>query len=191
MATILVSRRAIALGLAALPAGMTMPLPVWGAPSAAENSTAPEVDGLTRTSEAIHQEITLKADRRAVYEALTNSRQFDAITRLSDALALVTAPNAKPTSISPEVGGSFTLFGGYITGRTLEMVRDERLVQAWRTGSWIAGDYSIVKFVLVANGPETRVVFDHRGFPDGAGEHLATGWHTHYWQPLARFLSEG
>lgn len=191
MATTLVSRRAIALGLAALPAGISTPLPGWGASSTVDTSTAPAVDGVTRTSESIHQEITFKADRRAVYAALTDSKQFDAITRLSDALALVTAPNAKPTSIGRTVGGAFTLFGGYITGRNLELVRDQRLVQAWRVGNWDPGDYSIAKFVLIANGPETKLVFDHRAFPQGAGAHLASGWHTHYWQPLAKFLSQG
>jgi len=36
-----------------------------------------------------------------------------------------TAAAAKPTAISTELGGSFTLFGGYITGRHLEMLPNE------------------------------------------------------------------
>ena len=81
------------------------------------------------------------------------------------------------------------MFGGYITGRNLELIPNERLVQAWRTSSWDAGDFSIVKFVLVAEGKETKLTFEHRGFPEGQGGHLAEGWHTHYWDPLAKFLS--
>jgi activator of HSP90 ATPase len=191
MASILLSRRTITLGLAALPAGMAASVAGWGESGPAGSPTATDADGLIRTSESIHQEVSFRADRRAVYEALTTTKSFEAITRLSDAIALVTAPNAKATSISRSVGGSFTLFGGYITGRNLELVRDERLVQAWRVGNWNAGDYSIAKFVLAANGAETKLTFDHRGFPDGAGEHLAKGWHTHYWEPLARFLARG
>ena len=191
MPATLTSRRTIAFSLAALPAGLCLSARVLGASNAMGNSKAVDGDGLAHTSETIHQQITFKADRRSVYEALTNSKQFDAITRLSDAVTLVTAPSAKPTSISRAVGGSFTLFGGYITGRNLELLRDERLVQAWRASSWDAGDYSIARFVLVAHGAETRLEFDHRGFPEGAGEHLANGWHTHYWEPLAKFLSRG
>jgi activator of HSP90 ATPase len=147
-----------------------------------------EPDGLTHASAAIHQEVAFKASPQRIYEALTTSRHFDAVTRLSDAIALVTAKGAKPTLISPEVGGAFTLFGGYITGRNLQMLPGERLIQAWRAGSWGASDYSIVKFVLIGNGAETKLVFDHGGFPDGEGESLADGRRTHYWEPLAKFL---
>ena len=155
-----------------------------------EASKSADGDGLTHTSEAIHQEIHFNASRERVYRALTTSNEFDAVTRLSDAITLVTAAGAKPTSISHEVGGGFTLFGGYVTGRNLELVRDERLVQAWRASSWDGGDYSVVKFALVVDGAGTKLVFDHQGFPEGEGGHLAEGWHTHYWDPLRKFLSQ-
>jgi activator of HSP90 ATPase len=50
------------------------------------------------------------------------------------------------------VGGAFTLFGGYITGRHVELVPNDRIVQAWRTGGWAPGVYSIAKFELVEQG---------------------------------------
>jgi activator of HSP90 ATPase len=190
MSTILLpSRRTVVLGMAALPTALGISAPASSVSNNSEKSNQAGADGLTDTAEAIHQEIAFKAPPHAVYEALMNSQQFDAITRLSDGAALVTAADAKPTSISREVGGPFTLFGGYITGRNLELLRDERLVQSWRAGSWAAGDYSIVKFVLAANGAETSLVFDHRGFPEGEGKHLARGWYTHYWEPLSKYLA--
>lgn len=191
MPTNLLSRRTVALGIAALPAGMSASIPGWCASDPVDNPKESGAEGLTRTSEAIHQEVSFRAERRAVYGALTTTKSFDAITRLSDALSLVTAPGAKPTAISRTVGGPFTLFGGYITGRNLELIPGERVVQAWRVGNWNPGEYSIARFVLIANGAETRLIFDHRGFPDGAGEHLAKGWHTHYWDPLAKYLARG
>jgi activator of HSP90 ATPase len=187
-ATLLLSRRAVVR--AALPAALGMSAPAWSISNDIDRPKRVDPDGLTHTSEAIHQEITFKASPHAVYEALMTSQQFDAITRLSDAVTLVTAAGAKPTSISREVGGPFTLFGGYITGRNLELLGDERLVQSWRAASWNAGDYSIVKFVLAANGADTQLVFDHRGFPEGQGKHLARGWYTHYWEPLAKYLAQ-
>jgi activator of HSP90 ATPase len=190
MLSSLISRRALALRIAALPAGLTLAARSWPASIAMEPAKPVDGDGLTRTSEAIHQEIHFDASRERVYRALTTSNEFDAVTRLSDALALVTAPGAKPTAISREVGGGFTLFGGYIMGRNLELARNERLVQAWRTQVWDPGDYSVVKVVLVAEGAGTKLVFDHRGFPQGEGGHLAEGWHTHYWDPLRKFLSQ-
>jgi activator of HSP90 ATPase len=125
-----------------------------------------------------------------VYEALTVAAQFDAITRLSDAVTLITAPGAQVTAISPEVGGAFTLFGGYITGRHLEMLPGERLVQAWRAGRWNAGEYSVARFALAAQGTGCKLLLDHRGFPQGQGASLAYGWRVHYWEPLAKFLHQ-
>jgi activator of HSP90 ATPase len=187
MAALLLSRRTVVL--AGLPAALGMSAPAWSISNDIDRPKRIDPDGLTHTSEAIHQEITFKASPHVVYEALMSSQQFDAVTRLSDGITLVTAADAKPTSISREAGGPFTLFGGYITGRNLEMLSDERLVQSWRAGSWSPGDYSIVKFVLAANGTDTSLVFDHRGFPEGQGKHLARGWYTHYWEPLAKYLA--
>jgi activator of HSP90 ATPase len=187
-ATLLLSRRAVVT--AALPAALGMSSPAWSISNDIDRPKRVDPDGLTHTSEAIHQELTFQASPHAIYEALLTSQQFDAITRLSDAVARVTASGAIPTSISRELGGPFTLFGGYITGRNLELLGDERLVQSWRADSWSAGDYSIVKFVLAASGTNTNLAFDHRGFPEGQGKHLARGWYTHYWEPLAKYLAQ-
>jgi activator of HSP90 ATPase len=71
------------------------------------------------------------------------------------------------------------------------MLPNERLVQAWREGSWQAGAFSIAAFHLTPASGKTTLNFDHRGFPDGNGVSLARGWHTHYWEPLAKFLAQG
>jgi activator of HSP90 ATPase len=81
--------------------------------------------------------------------------------------------------ISSEVGGAFSIFGGVISGRNLELVPDERIVQAGREKDWDPGLYSIVRFQLNEQGAETKLVFDHTGVPKGAAAHLAPGWWTH------------
>jgi uncharacterized protein YndB with AHSA1/START domain len=190
MPTVLVSRRSFTAGFAALPTALAVS---DQSPAAAEDPGPAQVDaaeGLSHSSAAIHQEVLFKASRRRVYRLLTDAREFDAVTRLSDAITLVTAPNAKATTISPHVGGSFTLFGGYITGRHLEMVPDERLVQAWRAGGWPTAEYSIVNFALEEAGEGCRLVFNHRGFPDSQGSSLAHGWRVHYWDPMAKQLAQ-
>jgi activator of HSP90 ATPase len=181
-----ISRRSLAIGLAALPAGL-----VIAAEPAAPNAKIPAAaNGLSHTAEAIRQEVTFDASPQRVYQALTVTKDFDMITRLSDGAALLSAAGAKPTAISAELGGPFTLFGGYITGRHLEMLPNERLVQAWRAGSWKAGGFSIAAFYLTAEGSKTKLNFEHRGFPNGNGVSLAQGWHAHYWEPLAKFLAQ-
>ena len=147
-------------------------------------------DGILRTAESIHQEPTFKASRERVYEALMDTNQFSKVVQLSAAMqAGGMKPGATPVKISREAGGAFTAFGGYVTGRQLELVPNERIVQAWRAGSWGAGMYSIARFELVEEGSGTKILFDHGGFPKGQAEHLAEGWRINYWEPLLKFLA--
>jgi activator of HSP90 ATPase len=147
-------------------------------------------DGILRAEEAIHQEPVFKASRKRVYDALTDANQFGKVVMLSAAMQSGGMKlGTKAAEIGREAGGAFTLFGGYITGRQVELVPSERIVQVWRSGSWDAGSYSIAKFVLVEQGSETKIKFDHTGFPKGQAEHLAEGWRVNYWEPLARFLA--
>jgi activator of HSP90 ATPase len=145
--------------------------------------------GLVRTlvAESIHQEPVFKARRERVYEVLADAKEFHKAAQLSAAMQSMSLGN-KPTEISREVGGAFTLFGGHIIGRHIELIPSERIVQAWRVVDWNPGVYSIVKFELVEHNSSTKIVFDHTGFPQGKGDHLAAGWSANYWEPLRKYL---
>jgi activator of HSP90 ATPase len=146
-------------------------------------------DEISHTADAIHQEAVFTASRTRVYDALTDAKQFDKVIQLSGVMQAMHLPD-KPAEISREAGGTFALFGAYITGRHVELVPGQRIVQAWRTGSWPAGVYSIARFELVEQGSGTKIVFDHTGFPKGEAEVLASGWKAHYWQPLQKLLAQ-
>jgi uncharacterized protein YndB with AHSA1/START domain len=144
---------------------------------------------ICNTSESIHQEVEFHASRKRVYEALTDAKQFERVVQLSDAAKTMMKPGAPATQISPEVGGTFLTFGGLIVGRQLELVPNERIVQAWRPAYWEPGLFSMVRFQLKDAGTGTRLVLDHRGFPDGDSKSLLDGWGKNYWQPLAKYLA--
>ncbi len=144
---------------------------------------------ISRTAESVHQEAVFKASRKRVYEALTDTKQFNKVTQLSAVMQSGMSLGTAPTEISREVGGAFSLFGGHIVGRHIELVPNERIVQAWRVVNWDPGVYSIVKFELAEQGSGTKIVFDHTGFPKGKAEHLAAGWKASYWEPLEKFLA--
>ena len=146
-------------------------------------------DDISRAAESIHQERVFRASRSRIYDALTDVRQFAKIVELSGAMQSM-PPGTKAAEISHEVGGEFTIFGGHIVGRQLELVPNQRIVQAWRVVGWKPGDYSIAKFDLIEQGAQTKIVFDHKGIPQGTAEHLASGWEEHYWEPLRRFLAQ-
>jgi activator of HSP90 ATPase len=147
---------------------------------AQETTAAANGNGLSHNCECIHQEVVIRASSDRIYRALTDAKQFTRVTELSY--------HDTSTDISPEVGGAFSIFGGLITGRNIEMVPNELLVQAWREKPWTAGVYSIVRFKLQDAESGTKIIFDHTGFPQGAGEHLASGWRSHYWEPLQKYL---
>lgn len=143
-------------------------------------------NGVSHTSEAIHQEMIFKASRKRVYEALIDPKQFHQLMQLSsDGKTMANIA----TQISREAGGAFSLFGGHILGRHIELVPDVRLVQAWRAADWLPGIYSIVRFELIEQGGGTKLDFHHTGFPQGRGQHLADGWKEHYWEPLKKYLT--
>jgi activator of HSP90 ATPase len=142
---------------------------------------------ISHSAEAIHQEMAFKADPKRIYEVLLDARQFQKLELLSDAKESLDVAG-KPARIDRRVGGAFSLFGDHIVGMQIELVENQRIVQAWRVVNWDPGVYSIAKFELSPQGPGTKLVFDHTGFPDGAAEHLAEGWKSHYWQPLEKFL---
>jgi activator of HSP90 ATPase len=124
----------------------------------------------------IHQEIDYKTSPERIYQALLDARQFSTLTGL-------------PAEIHAEPGGTFKLFDGQIEGRIVELVKDRRIVEAWRPSYWEPGVYSIVKFELAPREAGTRVVLDHAGFTADKQAHLAGGWKEHYWEPLHKYLN--
>jgi activator of HSP90 ATPase len=127
---------------------------------------------------AIHQEELFAAAPARVYEALLDDKQF---ASFSGATA----------QIDRSTGGTFSLFNGVIGGRNIELVPNQRIVQAWRDmPAWPAGLYSVVRFALKPQGAGTLLVLDHTGFPldEGEAESLVRGWSEHYWAPLRKYL---
>ncbi len=167
--------------------GATFALGSFGLASTIALGQAPEE--ISHSAESIHLETVFKASRKRVYDALTDAKQFNKVTQLSAAVQSGMAPATPAAEIANAAGGAFSFFGGYVTGRNIELVPNERIVQAWRAGSWPPGIYSIVRFELVEQGTDTKMVFDHTGFPKGDAEHLVEGWKTNYWAPLSKFLA--
>ena len=176
------TRRQMLLATAGAFACLTLtPVEAW--PSTA--------DDVSSACEIIHQEVVFKASRKRVYEALTDAKQFNKVVMLSGAVQSGMVSKDKPVDVSTEVGGAFSAFGGHIMGRHVELIPHERIVQAWRTAGWGPGQYSIARFELTEQGSGTKLFFDHTGFPQGQGAHLAEGWRTNYWEPLEKYFAQG
>jgi activator of HSP90 ATPase len=126
-----------------------------------------------RTS--LHQEMSFPVAPARVYQVLLSSKEFAACTGM-------------PAEIDAKVGGAFSMFGGMIVGRNIELVADQRIVQAWRPANWEPGVYSLVRFEIKPQGSGSAVVLDHTGFPSGDYDHLFSGWGERYWDPMHKYL---
>jgi activator of HSP90 ATPase len=126
-----------------------------------------------RTSLHLAEDFQVAPQR--IYDALLDSKQFAAFSGM-------------PAEIDPKAGGAFTMFGGLVVGRNVELVPNQIIVQAWRPTHWDPDVYSIVKFVLKPQGSATALVLDHTGFPEGEYDALLWGWHNHYYGPLKKYL---
>jgi activator of HSP90 ATPase len=123
----------------------------------------------------VHQEVDFASSPARVYAALLDDHQFGALT-------------GAPAMITPKEGGAFSLFGGAIVGRNVELAPGKLLVQAWRDAAWKPGIYTMVKFEMTPRGGGTHLVLDQTGYPDGEYHPLSIGWPAHYWTPMKKFL---
>jgi activator of HSP90 ATPase len=126
----------------------------------------------------IHQSATLPASPDRIYTLLLDSAQFTAAT------------GGRTAEIGHVEGAAFSLFGGPIHGRQIELVPNRRIVQAWRAANWPAGTYSIVQFTLAPDGAGTKLTLDHSGYPDDQHDHLSSGWEANYFAPFAKFFAK-
>jgi activator of HSP90 ATPase len=144
---------------------------------------------ITLKAQAIHQEATFKAPRSRVYALLTDEHEFQKVVALSEAVKSGKVKTTPPAQIGREAGVAFSIFGGFIEGRNIELVPDTRLVQVWRPSYWPAGIYSIARFELKEHPGGTSLIFDHTGFPADDVASLARGWKQNYWEPMAIVLA--
>ena len=86
-------------------------------------------------------------------------------------------------------GEEFATFDGHVTGRQIELVPGERIVQAWRFPAWAPGKYSVVSFTLEAEAGGTRLVIDQHGEPEDWHDHIDANWPTFYLTPLTAHFS--
>jgi activator of HSP90 ATPase len=169
-----VTRRQAIAGIALAVGGLAAGTRARGDTQDSAKPAQEEAPGKPRDS--LHYEADFKVGPERIYGVLLDPRQFAAMT-------------GRPAVIDATEGGAFSLFGGLILGRNVELIPNRRIVQAWRPGHWEPGVYSIVRFEFMGQGTNTRMVLDHTGFPVAEADGLDSGWKGHYLDPLAKFLA--
>jgi activator of HSP90 ATPase len=99
-----------------------------------------------------------------------------------------TSSNAR---CSAKVGGRFTAWDGYISGKNIKLVKDQTIVQEWKTTEW-PQDYepSILTLSLKSDGNGTRLDMIQAKVPASQYEEYNKGWYESYWDPMNEYFSK-
>ena len=120
----------------------------------------------------IKQKVVIPASPKEVYEAYVDAKKHSKFT------------GSKATG-KAVVGGKFTAWDGYISGKYLELDDGKRVVQEWRSTDF-PEDYPSSKLELtfreVPKGTEITMV--HSNVPKEQEAETAEGWTEFYWDPM-------
>jgi activator of HSP90 ATPase len=95
-----------------------------------------------------------------------------------------------PAKISAKAGSKYSVHGGYIWGKTLQLVKDRLIVQTWRAQGWDKNDMdSIFVINLEKKGKDVVLHAIHSNIPAKHAAHIGKGWHDHYWNPWKQHLA--
>lgn len=127
----------------------------------------------------ITHEVFFGASPKEVYDALMDSNKHSRFT-------------GAPAEIRSEVGGEFSLYGGSLTGTTLELRPEERIVQSWRADDWPEGHFSQVTYLLnpLYGGRGTHLSLIQTGVPAGNFDEINQGWRDYYWKRMATYFRD-
>ena len=111
---------------------------------------------------------------------------------LEDVWKALTDPNLIRTwsgadaTFRAEPGADYSLWGGDIRGRVLEVEPGVRLVQSWKPDDY--PDDSLVTFLLKPSDHETEVSLTHENVPDWDYDDTNQGWDIYYLGAIKKMI---
>jgi activator of HSP90 ATPase len=112
----------------------------------------------------------------AVYRAFVSSKEHTAFT-------------GSGAKCSARVGGGFTAWDEYISGKNIELVEGKKIVQEWKTSEWPEGyEPSILKISLKKKGTGTQLSMIQSRVPASQVDQYDKGWYESYWEPLKQYF---
>lgn len=125
----------------------------------------------------IKDEVIIKATPHDVYEAFMDSKKHSEFT-------------GDDANISREIGGEFSAFGDYATGKNIELVPDKKIVQTWHASDWPEGHFSKISLELDKVKDGTKITFAQIDIPDEFAADVKQGWEDYYWGPMKEMLEK-
>jgi len=126
--------------------------------------------------ESIQLTILLPASPAEIYTAWLDSQEHSKFT-------------GGIAEIDPKEGGIFSIWEGYITGKTLQLEPDRRILQSWRTTEFPPGSPDSRLEVLIGlKRGGTELTLNHTDIPDGQAEMYTQGWKEYYFEPMLEYF---
>ena len=128
-------------------------------------------------TKSIQQEILFDSESPVIYNLLMNQDKHSEIT-------------GSEVIMSNEINGHFSVFDDYCVGYNIELIENQKIVQAWHFDEegWPDDHYSICTFTLEPVENKTKLIFTQTEIPEHKAEELERGWNEFYWQPMKEYL---
>ncbi len=92
---------------------------------------------------------------------------------------------------SPNEGGAFSAWDGYITGTNVEIFPYKKIIQKWRTTDFAPEDEdSLIELFFTFKDDHTLVTITHTNIPDGLGDKFKKGWKEYYFSHMKKYFDK-
>ncbi len=92
--------------------------------------------------------------------------------------------------ISAKEGTKFSVYGGYATGKILQLIKDKLIVQSWRASDWDESEMDSTFIInLETKGKDVVLHAVHANLPDAEADSISQGWRDFYWNPWTQHLT--
>jgi len=91
-------------------------------------------------------------------------------------------------SCSNKEGEEFSAWDGYIEGKNIQLIKNEKIIQSWRTSDFKNNDEDseiIIEIQDIEEGCE--LLLKHRNIPEGQPDYKQ-GWMDHYFNPMKTYF---
>jgi len=119
---------------------------------------------------------TFPVDAKKMYEAWLDSETHSKFT-------------GGAAKIDPTLGGAFTAWDDYISGKNLELHPNTVIVQSWRATDFPEGaEDSILKVIFEEIEAETKITINHTNIPESMVNDYKQGWLDYYFKPMKEYF---
>lgn len=129
-------------------------------------------------SESIKLTAVFPVKPKKIYDAWLSGKEHSAMT-------------GGKALCSKKVGGNYSAWNKYIKGKNLELVKNRRILQTWRSSEFpkdSLNSFLLIKLDETKNG--TKLTLVHSEIPDGQAKSYKSGWVEHYFNPMKEYFGK-